>query len=307
MPKNKDLEKVKRALDPENPKKIEDKSKSRKVNNSGKNMLFIFSFFKLKNLSAKTVVSYILTFGIFICACIFTLAADAFDVRRYITVIIVWLFCIVAVFVVLPFVPYGISTGRKDIKLFMIGRYIGNIFIVFMMNTSVSFGICFAVVGVLGGILFVGDQNFASLVIKSILYIIFILVMYTLTSYHGRTDTEKKVFNPHMTFQSVILANAFLLPTTRINWFYYNELGKDLYYDAQTFLSELEVFRNLGETGFIIGIIIIFLINCYFALFFYNMGRNAFFKKHPEQLLYDSVEINSLMYSKGTADFRDVM
>lgn len=269
-------------------------------------MLFIFSFFK--NLNTKAVISYILTFGTLVVVYLLNLIGDAVSMKQYIVFIISWILCVSSVFIVIPFVPYGISTGRKDMNRFMIGRYISSIFTVFMMNIAVSFGICFAVIGILGGMLYGGDQYLASFIIKSILYVIFILVMYTLTSHHGRTDTEKKVFNPHMCFQSIILAHAFMLPHTRLDWYNYNELGRSLFYNSQTFLGALKFFRNLGESGFIIGYTIIFLITCFFALFFYKMGRDSFFKKHPNQLLYDSVEINSIKNKNSTTiDFRDVM
>ena len=269
-------------------------------------MLFIFSFFK--NLNSKAIISYILTLGTLVLVYLLTVIADAADIKNYIAILISCVLCLSSVFIILPFVPYGISTGRKDIKLFLIGRYIGTIFTFFMINIAVSFGICFAVIGVLGGILFQEDQRLASLIIKSILYIIFLLVLYTLTSYHGRTDTEKKVFNPHTVLQSVVLAHAFMLPHTRFDWFNYNELGRSLFYNSQTFLSEFEFIRNLGEAGFIMGYIITSLVTCFFALFFCNMGRNSFFKKHPSQLLYDSVEVNSIKNkNNNTVDFTDVI
>jgi hypothetical protein len=112
-----------------------------------------------------------------------------------------------------------------------------------------------------------------------------------------------------MCIQSVILAHAFMFPHTRIDWYNYNELGRDLFYNAQTFLGELEFIRNLGETGFILGYVITFLITCFFALLFYQMGRASFFRKHPNQLLYDSVEIESIKNKNSniTKDFKDVM
>ena len=303
MPDNKRLKKVKQALDPDKPEKV---VKVKGFNNPLKDMLFIFSFFK--NLNAKAVISYILTFGTLVFVYIFILISDLAGIKHYIVILGVLVICVIAVIIVIPFVPYGISTGRKDVRRFMIMRYLGNIFTIFMMNIAVSFGICFGLVGIIGGILFGEDQHFASLVIKSILYVIFILIMYTLTSYHGRVDTETKVFNPHTNLQSVIFAHAFMLPFTRFDWYNYSVLGRDLFYNSQTFLGELDFIIKLEEAGFILGHMITFVITCFFAMCFYMIGRNSFFKKHPNELLYDSVEVNSLINkSSNKIDFTDVM
>ena len=311
MKKNSEQNKIKNALDPDNPQKIAEKtlnSKERRFENPAKNISFIFKFFK--NLNTKAVISYIFTLAVLVFTYLFLLVAEFASMKLYIAIVIIWIFCIIAVFAIVPFVPYGISTGRRDIRRFIPGRYIGSMFIIFMMNIAVSFGICFALVGIIGGILFQGDHRVASFIIKFILYLIFILVLYTLASYHGRTDTEKKVFNPHMTLQYAILSSAFMMPTTRLNWHIDTELGRTLFFDAQTFLADVAFVRNLGEAGFVLGYIIISSITCFSALFFYNMGRNSFFKKHPNQLSYDAVEVNSIIdknKSSNTVDFTDLI
>ena len=311
MKKNSEQDKIKNALDPDNPQKIAEKNlKERRFENPTKNISFIFKFFK--NLSTKAVISYIFTLAVLVFTYLFLLVVEIANIKLYIAVVVIWIFCIGAIFAIVPFVPYGVSTGRRDIMRFMAGRYIGSMFIIFMMNIAVSFGICFVLVGIIGGMLFQGDHRVASFIIKFILYLIFILVLYTLASYHGRTDTEKKVFNPHMTLQYAILANAFMLPTTRLNWHIDTELGRTLFFDAQTFLADVAFVRNLGEVGFVLGYIIISFVTCFFALIFYNMGRNSFFKKHPNQLSYDAVEVNSIIdidknKSGSTVDLTDLM
>lgn len=304
MPDKKHLNRERHTLDPSSPKK-EKSQKSRKFENPVKDMLYIFSFFK--NLNSKAIVSYILTFSTFAFVYLLALVSDMAGIRQYIVTIIAWLICVISVFIIIPFVPYGINSGRPEIRRFMIKRYIGNIVTVFMINIAVSFGICFAVVGVIGGVLFNEDQHLASLIIKSILYIIFLWVLYTLIGYNGNVDTASKTFNPHVILQSTVLAQTFMLTVIRFDWYNYNALGRDLFYNSQTFLGELGFIRELKEAGFIIGNTTILFITCLFALYFYKRGRNAFFKKHPNELSYDLKEVNSIINNSGGANISDVM
>lgn len=215
----------------------------------------------------------------------------------YIVIFIVWyIICGISAILYSVFLPSykNADISKQDTLLHNLKRIALNIIVIAALNYAFSATPLPLVIStVIRAAIPTAEQYFMNMAMDILFLAILIFITFKLNVQHGFSDTSQRRFNPHLCVVSAVLPFIVIFPQTMMHSLL-----------ESTYPQALMKYFAFNLIMFLLGTVLLSLLQICLIILAYCCGRSNFFKRHPHDTDYGKKEADEFVLSYASEKIR---